>query len=122
LRAVSAKSPIADAIRYGLKHWVGLNRFLDDGRIDLDTNNVENAIRPIALNRKNALFAGSDGGAENWSCIASLIETCRLNGVDPQAYLTDVLTKLVNGWPKNRIDQLMPWAWANNDAKARVAA
>jgi transposase len=122
LRTVSAKSPIAEAIRYGLKHWIGLNRFLDDGRIELDTNSVENAIRPIALNRKNALFAGHDHGAENWSCIASLIETCRLNEIDPQAYLTEVLTKLVNGWPQNRIDQLMPWAWANTVAKARLAA
>lgn len=121
LRAASAKSAIAEAIRYGLNHWVGLGRFLDDGRIELDTNNVENAIRPIALNRKNSLFAGHDFGAENWSCIASLIETCRRNEVDSQAYLTDVLTRLVHGWPQNRIDELIPWTWANNLAP-RIAA
>jgi transposase len=112
LARVSAKSVIADAIRYGLSHWDGLTRFLDDGRIELDTNAVERGIRPIVLNRKNALFAGHDEGAENWACIASLVETCKLNGVDPQAYFTDVLTKLVNLWPASRLDELMPWAWA----------
>jgi hypothetical protein len=68
--------------------------------------------REIVLNRKNALFAGHDQGAENWACIASLIETCKLHGVDPQTYFTDVLTKLVNLWPLSRLDELMPWAWA----------
>ena len=68
----------------------------------------------MALNRKNALFAGSDGGAEHWAVIASLIETCKLNGIDPQAYLTDVITKIVNGHPNSRIDELLPWAYAVN--------
>ena len=111
LRA-SAKSAIAVAIRYGFKHWDGLKRFLEDGRIEIDTNTVERSMRPIALNRKNALFAGHDSGAENWACLASLIETCKLNGVDPQAYLTEALTKLVNLWPASRLDELMPWAWS----------
>jgi transposase len=119
LGRVSGKAPIADAIRYALHHWDGLIRFLDDGRIELDTNIVERVIRPIVLNRKNALFAGHDEGAENWACIASPIETCKLNGVDPQAYLADVLTKLVNLWPASRIDELMPWAWG---AANRIAA
>jgi transposase len=111
LARVSAKAPIADAIRYALHHWDGLTRFLDDGRIELDTNIVERGIRPIVLNRKNALFAGHDEGAENWACIASLIETCKLNSGDPQAYFADVLTRLVNLWPASRLDELMPWAW-----------
>jgi transposase len=111
LGRVSGKAPIADAIRYALHHWEGLTRFLDDGRIELDTNIVERGIRPIVLNRKNALFAGHDEGAANWACIASLIETCKLNGVDPQAYFADVLTQLVNLWPASRLDDLMPWAW-----------
>jgi hypothetical protein len=72
---VSDKSTIAEHIRYALNHWDGLTRFLDDGRIELDTNIVERSIRPLVLNRKNALFAGHDQGAENWACIASLIET-----------------------------------------------
>ena len=112
LKTLSAKSPTAEAIRYGLNHWDGLIRFLDDGRIELDTNAVERAMRPIALNRKNALFAGCDEGAEGWACIASLIESCRLNGVDPESYLADVLEKLVNGWPAARIGELLPWAQA----------
>jgi transposase len=119
---VSGKAPIADAIRYALHHWDGLVRFLNDGRIELDTNAVERGIRPLVLNRKNALFAGHDEGAENWACIASLIETCKLTGVDPQAYFTDVLTKLVNLWPASRIDELMPWAWAAERSTNKLAA
>jgi transposase len=111
LARASAKSAIALAIRYGLNHWEGLERFLEDGRIEIDSNVVERSMRPIALNRKNALFAGHDTGAENWACLATLIETCKLNGVDPHAYLTDVLTKLVDLWPASRLDDLMPWAW-----------
>jgi len=117
----SAKSAIAVAIRYGLNHWEGLERFLEDGRIEIDTNVVERSMRPIALNRKNALFAGHDAGAENWACLASLIETCKLNGIDPQAYLTDVLTRLVNLWPAARIDELLPWAWTGADSGGGLA-
>lgn len=112
LGRVSGKSVIATAFRYGLNHWDGLERYLEDGRIEMDTNAVERGMRPIALNRKNALFAGHDEGAANWACIASLIETCKLNGVEPQAYLTDILTKLVNLWPAARIGELLPWASA----------
>jgi len=72
--------------------------------------------------RKNALFAGHDHGAENWACIASLIETCKLHAVDPQAYLSDVLTRLVNLWPASRIDEPMPWAWAAGRADNKLAA
>jgi hypothetical protein len=122
LARVSGKSPIAEAIRYALHHWDGLTRFLDDGRIELDTNVVERNIRPIVLNRKNALFAGHDQGAENWACVASFIETCKLQGVDPQAYFTDVLTKLVNLWPASRLDELMPWAWAAERSTNKLAA
>ena len=122
LARVSAKSVIAEAIRYGLNHWDGLTRFLEDGRIELDTNIVERGMRPIALNRKNALFAGHDQGAENWAAIASLVETCKLHGVDPQAYFADVLTKLVNLWPESRLDELLPWAWATSRRTNRVAA
>jgi transposase len=121
LARVSGKSLVAEAIRYALNHWEGLTRFLDDGRIELDTNIVERSIRSIVLNRKNALFAGHDLGAENWACIASLIETCKLNRVDPQTYFTDVLTKLVNLWPASRLDELMPWAWAAGQP-AKLAA
>ena len=105
-------SDTAKTIRYGLRHWQGLTRVLDDGRIELDTNIVERSMRPQALTRKNALFAGHDHGAENWAILASLIETAKLSGIDPQAWLADVLTRLVNLWPNNRLDELLPWTWA----------
>jgi transposase len=105
-------SPTAKAIRYALNHRDGLVRFLDDGRIELDTNTVERAIRPLCLSRKNALFASGDDGGVRWAAVASLVETCKLNGVDPQRYFTNLLDRLVNGWPNNRIDELMPWNWA----------
>ena len=112
LARLSGGSDTARIIRYGLRHWDGLTRFLDDGRIELDTNIVERSIRPQALTRKNALFAGHDDGAENWAIVASLIEACKLNDVEPQAYLADVLVRLVNLWPNNRLDELLPWTWA----------
>jgi transposase len=111
LAKISKGSKLAEAIRYGLNHWEGLIRFLDDGCIEIDSNTVERSIRPIALTRKNALFAGHDIGAENWAIAASLIETCKLNSVDPLAWMTDALTKLVNLWPASRIEELMPWAY-----------
>ena len=112
LARVPGGSAIAQAMRYGLSRWEGLGRFLDDGRIEIDTNTVERSIRPIALSRKNALFAGSDEGGANWAIIASLIETAKLNSVNPHAWLADTLTKLVNRWPASRIDELMPWSYA----------
>lgn len=108
-------SPTAQAIRYALNHRGGLVRFLDDGRVELDNNAVERAIRPICLCRKNALFASGDDGGARWATVASLVETCKLNGVDPQRYFADVLTRLVNGSPNSRIDELMPWCWAEAD-------
>jgi len=112
LPLLSRKSKLAQAIRYGLSLWEGLIRFLDDGRIEIDSNTVERSIRPLALTRKNALFAGSDGGAESWAIVASLIETCKLNDVDPNAYLTDTLTRIVDGHLASQIDELLPWAYA----------
>jgi len=121
LALISQKSKLAEAIRYALSRWEGLTRFLDDGRIEIDSNTVERSIRPIALNRKNALFAGSDGGGDNWAVVASLIETCKLCGVDPYGYLADVLAKIVNGHPNNAIDDLLPWAYAQSEPLRDVA-
>jgi transposase len=118
LALVSQKSKLAEAIRYALARWPGLCRFLDDGRVEIDSNVVERSIRPIALNRKNALFAGSDGGGEHWATIASLVETCKLNGVDPQAYLAEVIARIVAGHPQSQIDDLLPWAYAPAPLKA----
>lgn len=105
------RSGLAEAIRYTLTRWPALCRFLDDGRIDLDTNTVERAIRPVTLGRKNALFAGSDGGADRWATISTLITTAKLNDVEPQAWITDVLQRMTDGHPINRVDELLPWNW-----------
>ena len=121
LGLISQKTKLAEAVRYALSRWDGLTRFIADGRIEIDSNVVERAIRPIALNRKNALFAGSDGGGEHWAVIASLIETCKLIGVEPQAYLADVITRIVNGHPQSHLDQLLPWAYCASPELKAVA-
>ena len=121
LGLISQKTKLAEAIRYALSRWEGLARFIDDGRIEIDSNTVERSIRPIALNRKNALFAGSDGGGEHWAIIASLIETCKLNGVDPQHYLASVISRIVEGHPQSQIDHLLPWAYAPAENLKAVA-
>lgn len=99
---VSAKSPTGEALKYIAKYWDGLILFLTDGSIEMDSNAVERTIRPIALGRKNALFAGHDAGAQNWT----VIETCKLNHVEPHGYLTGVLTVIVNGHKQKDIDLL----------------
>ena len=96
---------------------MGLTRFLDDGCIEMDTNAVENAIRPIPLTRKNALFAGNDDGAVKRARMASLIGTCKLNGINPQAYLEHVLDKILNGQMQDDIKSLMPWNFKPNGSK-----
>ena len=112
LARVSGKSGLAEAVRYALRHWTGLVLFLKDGRLELDTNTIERAIRPIALGRKNALFAGSDGGARHWAIVASLVATAKLNGVEPLAWLTDALERVVSGRTKaHELERLLPWAW-----------
>src|SRR5919205_1476487 len=112
LARVSGKSGLAEAIRYALRHWRGVGVFLDDGRPELDTNSIEREIRPIALGRKNSLFAGSDGGARHWAMVASLVATAKLNGVEPLAWLTDVLERVVSGRTKaHELARLLPWNW-----------
>ena len=110
LQTISQKLKLAEAIRYTLARWEGLTRFVDDGTIEIDSNTVERSIRPIILTRKNALFAGCDGGAVHWAVVASLIETCKLNAIDPEAYLGRTITRIVQGHPQSRIDELLPWA------------
>jgi hypothetical protein len=118
LATISQKGKLADAIRYVFARWEGLTRFVDDGTIEIDSNTVERSIRPIALTRKNALFAGSDGGAEHWAVVASLIETCKLNAIDPEAYLGHTITQIVQGHPQSRIDELLPWVYAEKSQQA----
>jgi len=116
LGRVPPAGPLAEAIRYALARWPALTRFLDDGRVELDNNTVERAIRPIALGRKNHLFAGSDGGAARWAIVASLLATAKLNDVEPFAYLKDVLERMSNGHPMSRLDELLPWNWTPSTA------
>jgi transposase len=112
LGRISGRSTLAQAIRYALNHWSGLILVLDDGRLELDTNTVERAMRPVALGRKNALFAGSDSGGRHWAIIATLIQSAKLNDVDPLAWLTDVLERIVSGRTKrHELDTLLPWNW-----------
>jgi transposase len=112
LKEVSAKSPLATAIRYTLNHWDGLTVFLGDGRVEVDNNTVERDMRPIALGRRNSLFAGSENGAGSWAVLSSLINTAMLNDVDPQAWLTDVLERIVSGRTKShQLAELLPWNW-----------
>ena len=108
---IPPRGGLADAIRYTLNRWDALCYFLNDGRIELDNNTVERAIRPVALGRKNHLFAGSDGGAQRWATVCSLITTAKLNDVEPFAYLTDVLERMSSGYPATLLDELLPWNW-----------
>jgi hypothetical protein len=126
-------SPLTKAIGYMLDHWAGLTRFLDDGRLEPDTNIVEPPIRPIAIG-KISLFRGDDGGGETWSIetwaietwaiLSTLLNTVKLDGVDPQTWLTDVLERIVSGSTTNdRLRELLAWNWkAEREAQASKAA
>jgi transposase len=118
LSRIPQKSQLAEDIRYTLAHWPGLIRFLDDGTLELDTNPVENQIRPIALTRKNALFAGNEVGAENWAMLASLVATCKMSRVNPVDYIDATLRAILDGHPKSRIEELMPWRFAQQSSLA----
>ncbi|RZF59165.1 IS66 family transposase [Sphingomonas populi] len=121
LERVSAKSALAEDIRYAHGHWPGLTRFLDDGRIEVDNNMIERQMRPIGISRRNSLFAGNDGGAESWAILASLLQTAKLNGLDPYTWLNDVLTRIVSGEVKsNELDQLLAWNWKPRQTQASL--
>lgn len=111
LRRLPQRAKLAEAIRYALARWEGLRVYLADGRVEMDTNTVERTIRPVTIGRKNSLFSGSEGGGRRWAVIASLVESCKLNGVEPYAYLRDILERMVNGYPASRLDDLLPWNW-----------
>lgn len=110
LARASAKSSLAEAIRYTTSRWEALTRFTTDGRLEICNNAAERAIRPLALGRKNYLFAGSDTGGQRAAAVYSLIETARMNALDPEAYLADVIARVADH-PINRIDELLPWNW-----------
>ena len=105
---IMAGSATSDAMKYALKRWAGFTHFLDDGRIEIDNNSAERAVRPLTLQRKNALFAGHQLGAKNWAAIASLVETCKMLDIEPYAYLSDVLARIVTRADADPIDDLLP--------------
>ena len=110
LRQVSGKSALAQAIRYALSRWKALTRYVTNGRLEMSNNAAERAMKPPVLGRKNYLFCGSDAGGQRAACIYTIIETCRMNDIDPQAYLADILARIADH-PIHRIDELLPWRW-----------
>ena len=116
LTRISAKSSLAGAIRYALARMKRLRCYLDHGTLEIDNNSAERSMRAIALGRKNYLFMGSEGGGKSAAIAYTLIETAKLNGVDPQAWLTDVLTRIADH-KITRLSELMPWSYTR---QARV--
>lgn len=114
LGKVSGKSKTAEAIRYAFTRREALERFLTDGRVEIDSNIVERAIRPQTITRKNSLFAGSEGGGRTWATLATLLQTCKMNSVDPLDWLSQTLTRIAQGWPVTEIEALMPWNFKSN--------
>lgn len=118
---LSAKTDLAKDINYGLSQWVAFTRFLDDGRVCLTNNAAERALRGIAVGRRNWTFAGSDAGGQRAAAVYTLVETCKLNDIDPQAWLADLLARLPDH-PAKQIDDLLPWKWRERQLAATVAA
>ena len=119
-----SQSPLAEAINYAINHWDGLTLFLSDGRVEVDSNTVERSMRPIAMGRRNSLFSGNEGGAQSWAILSSLVNTAKLNDIDPQAYLADVLERIVSGRTKShQLAELLAWNWkADRERSQRAAA
>ena len=118
---LSRGSDLAKAMDYMLKRWTQFTRFLEDGRLCLSNNAAERALRGIALGRKSWLFAGSDRGGERAAAMYSLIVTAKMNNVDPQAWLADVLARIADH-PASRIDELLPWNWRSHPPPRSQAA
>jgi transposase len=120
---VSRQSTLIKAIDYMLDRWDGLTAFLDDGRLEPDTNTVERSIRHISIGKKNSLFSGDEGGGETWAILASLLNTAKLHGVDPETYLADILERMVSGATKSgRLHELLVWNWKAAREQATHAA
>lgn len=114
---ISRKGDMAKAIRYSLNRRQALCRFTEDGRLEMTNNAAERAIRPLALGRRNCTFLGSDSGGERAAVFYTLIQSCTLNGANPEASLADLIGR-VSDHPANRIDELLPWSWRpRSDAK-----
>jgi len=116
-RRLSAKTTLAKAIRYALTRWEALTRYTGDGRIGIDNNPAERSLRGIALTRKNFLFLGSEAGGDRAAILYTVLETAKLNGLDPEAYLADVIDRMAKGHPINRLTELLPWNWNREAVK-----
>jgi hypothetical protein len=121
LDQISKKSSLAGAIRYSLTRWNALHRYTEDGRLEISNNAAERAIKPLALGRKNWMFAGSDAGGKRAATIYTILQTATLNGLDPEAYLREVLASIADH-PINRIDELLPWNRASAGMTRGMAA
>ena len=119
-RRLSAKNALARAIQYALTRWEALLRYTGDGRLAIDNNPAERALRTIAVTRKNFLFLGSEIGGERAAILYTVLESARLNGLDPEGYLADVIDRMARGHPINRLAELLPWNWQR--PPARMAA
>ena len=108
-RRLSGKAPLGKAFQYALSRWDALTRYLEDGRLSIDNNLAERLLRDIAMTRKNYLFLGSDRGGERAAAIYTIIESAKLNDLNPEAYLAAVLDQMARGHPINRLDELLPW-------------
>lgn len=116
-RRLSAKSALGKAIQYALNRWEALLRYTNDGRIGIDNNPAERSLRGIAVTRKNFLFLGSEAGGERAAILYTVLETAKLNGLDPEAWLANVIDCMAKGHPINRLDELLPWNWNRQAAK-----
>jgi transposase len=116
-RRLSAKNALARAIQYALSRWEALMRYAGDGRLAIDNNVAERALRTIAITRKNFLFLGSDAGGDRAAILYTVLETAKLNGLDPEAYLADVIDRMASGHPINRLGELLAWNWRHQPAR-----
>jgi transposase len=122
LQRHSTKSDMAKAIAYSAKRWAMLTCFLDDGRLEIDNNIAERAMRSLVDGRPNWLFAGSKIGGTRAAAIYSVIETCKMNGINPQPYIADVIAQIATDWPASRWDELIPWNWQPEQPQIAMAA
>ncbi len=121
LEHIPGKSDLAKAMRYALRRWPSFTLFLEDGRVAIDNNAAERAVKPVVIGRKNWMFAGSDAGGETLADAMTIIETAKMSNLNPEAYLTDVLAR-INDHPNPRLDNLLPWNWRpQNDQKSEAA-
>jgi transposase len=117
-RRLSAKTNLAKAINYALGRWEDLSLYTTDGRIGIDNNPAERALRSIAITRKNYLFLGSEAGGDRAAIIYTMLETAKLNGLDPEAYLANIIDRMAKGHPANRLTALLPWNWKHHAGPA----